>query len=229
MLVELEEGLPVFAVVFVILEQEVVDPVGRHEDAKEEIPVVGRQILFEGIKPPIHGLVGVVDELAFVILVAEFRVNIDNVVAVVQRLGQLLGVAGLLNAWREKTRDHPLDVPLWRERDRDVHDGRLPVGVGNPIPQPGCLDISAHRNVGLIGAVFPILKAIHARFAGVDAGRAGGPTGARFRRDAAVDRATGARLTQGRQIRKPLAVLRKPTAPHAVDATARNPASVDNH
>jgi len=38
--VEVEEVVLVLAVVRVVAEQEVVDPVGAHEDAEEEVPVV---------------------------------------------------------------------------------------------------------------------------------------------------------------------------------------------
>jgi len=80
--VEFEELLLVLAVVRVVAEQEVVDAVGAHEHAEKEVPVVLGEVVGEHVVAGVEGGVRVPDELGLVVVVAQLRVHVDAVVAV---------------------------------------------------------------------------------------------------------------------------------------------------
>jgi len=168
--VELEELLLVLAVLLVVFEQEVVDPVGRHKDAEKEVPVVLLDVVFERLEALVEGLVGVLDELGFVLVVTEFRVDVDAVVDIVEVVAEFVGERGVADAGREEARYNALDVALGREGDRDVQHGGVASVVGDPVPDARGLDVPAHRDVGVVGSDLPVLKAVDAGLAGVDAG-----------------------------------------------------------
>jgi len=96
--VELDKLVAVLAVALVVLEQEVVDPVGGHEDAEEQVPVVLLDVVLEGLVLRVDRRVGVLDELGFVVLMAEFRIDVDPVVERLEVVADVIGIGRLVEA-----------------------------------------------------------------------------------------------------------------------------------
>jgi len=224
--VELEELLLVLAVLLVVFEQEVVDPVGRHKDAEKEVPVVLLDVVFERLEALVEGLVGVLDELGFVLVVTEFRVDVDAVVDIVEVVAEFVGERGVADAGREEARYNALDVALGREGDRDVQHGGVASVVGDPVPDARGLDVPAHRDVGVVGSDLPVLKAVDAGLAGVDAGGERRPAGAGFRRNDAVDRPRTAFLGHCGEILELVWMVRDEAIRDAIDAEEGNTGSL---
>ncbi len=95
-LVELEELVFVLAVAFVVFKEEVIDPVGRHEDAEKEVPIVFLDVVFERLKASVDGFVSILDEVGFVLFVTEFRIHVDPVIQLLEVLTDRFGVSCLL-------------------------------------------------------------------------------------------------------------------------------------
>jgi len=96
--VEVEEVVLVLAVVRVVAEQEVVDPVGAHEDAEEEVPVVLIEVVSEvNVVAGVERRVRVLDELGLVVVVSELRVHIDPVVVVLEDLSDRVVARGRID------------------------------------------------------------------------------------------------------------------------------------
>jgi len=95
--VEVEEVVLVLAVVRVVAEQEVVDPVGAHEDAEEEVPVVLIEVVSEHVVAGVERRVRVLDELGLVVVVSELRVHIDPVVVVLEDLSDRVVARGRID------------------------------------------------------------------------------------------------------------------------------------
>lgn len=54
--------------------------IGSHEHAEEEIPIILRKVMGEGLVPGVKRCVCVLSELGFIFVVAEFCVDVDLVV-----------------------------------------------------------------------------------------------------------------------------------------------------
>jgi len=89
--VEREHVLAIRAAVLVVAPQEVVDPVRGGEHADEQVPVVHLDVAGERLRAGVERLAGLLDELCFVLPVAELRVDRQPVVALGEVLPELLG------------------------------------------------------------------------------------------------------------------------------------------